>query len=689
MRVKRTALVVAISAVIGLLLAGPASATVVNPAPIASPLGDNTQLTLSSLGPGQGVTGFIANPGTSFDPTEGYPAANPGAGFTAKNEGFAGVIHATPAGGGAQLSMYCIDILTETNIGVGYELGTWDDANVPRVGFVARALADFYPNTNEPAALTNLNQKAAAVQATIWFFSDRYVLNTADPLHNTVLAMANMVIGQGPIVTPPPPSLTITPTAISTPVGTLAGPYTVASSATTTVTAVGADMFTDALGMQPLAPGATIASGAQIWLRSTGTSSAVLQAKAAATVPSGNVYLYDGNTPGKLAAQRLILAQTADLTTIVRALAEFQPPGSLVVNKTIGGTGAGQQGEIVIHVACEGTVLPDFTIPANTPAGTVSHTYDNLPAGAKCTVIETVDGHTSTVNVRKGGSGITVTIPSGGSVSADLTDTFATGSLIVNKTISGDGAGQQGAVTISVTCGGVAQPDFTIPAGAPAGTVSQEYTGILAGTVCTVTETANGATGTVVVTTDGSPQTVTISTGGTGTVTVTDANELVPGALVVNKTLSGSAAGQQGLIGILVACGGDNVFAFLIPPGTPGGTVPRVFEGIPAGSTCTVTESINGSTAAVDVVTVGSGQQVALTPGGTGSVDLTNAIEPAATPPTPAPTTIVPTEPSTEPGTLPSTGGGSDAGRLTLLALAAGGVGAVLVLVTRRRTRGT
>ena len=54
-----------------------------------------------------------------------------------------------------------------------------------------RLLNDYYPHTNEPATLTNLNQKAAAVQAAIWFFSDRYVLSTADPLHDAVVAIVN------------------------------------------------------------------------------------------------------------------------------------------------------------------------------------------------------------------------------------------------------------------------------------------------------------------------------------------------------------------------------------------------------------------------------------------------------------------------------------------------------------------
>ena len=47
------------------------------------------------------------------------------------------------------------------------------------MGYVARLLEleEYYPNTDQPVALTDLNQKAAAVQAAIWFFSDRYVLS--------------------------------------------------------------------------------------------------------------------------------------------------------------------------------------------------------------------------------------------------------------------------------------------------------------------------------------------------------------------------------------------------------------------------------------------------------------------------------------------------------------------------------
>jgi hypothetical protein len=672
--------------VVTLLAAAAPASAVVRPNPTGTErAGSNTEMRFTSVGPGRAVDGFIANVDNPFDPvSSGYPASDPPTtDWTHQPEGFAGDIIGTPTDNGPPLHLYCIDIRTITTFGTGYQLGTWDDANVPHVGYVAQLLTHYFPNTTAPTNLPNAADKAAAVQAAIWFFSDRYVLSTSDPLHDAVAAITDNVINNlGPLIEPPPPTLTISPSALSGPQGTAVGPFTVNSKTTgvATVTAVGATMYADAAGNTPLPAGAVVRDGNSVWLRAAGAGGAVLQAEAQAVVPTGNVYLYDGNS-GPDPKQKLILAETATLSAKAFAAATFQPPGTLVVNKTITGAAAGQQGPIVITVTCNGTALPPFTIPGGTPAGTVSQTYDDIAAGSVCTVLETADGHLPTVTVRKSGSGIEVTIPSGGTATADLSDTFAVGSLIVNKTITGNGAGQQGRVTITVRCGTTAEPDFVIPAGTPAGTVSQEYTGVPAGTVCTATETANGATGTVTVSTAGSPQAITIAANGSGTANMTDTYSLVPGSLVVTKSLTGSAAGQQGLIGILVACGGGNAFAYLIPAGTAGGDLPRVFEGIPPGSTCTVVEAINGSSTTVTVVSAGSGQQVTVPAGGAGTATLTNSIEPAQVAPTTTPTT----EPATMPETLPGTGGGGDAGSVIVVALAAGAAGAALLLITRRR----
>ncbi len=106
---------------------------------------------MSGTGPGQGVAGFIAKPGSTFDPVQTpYPTSNPTSGFDTLNEGFAGIIHAHPPGGGANQSLYCIDIRTATYGGIGYVLGTWDATTVPNVDYVARLLNEYYPNTTEP-----------------------------------------------------------------------------------------------------------------------------------------------------------------------------------------------------------------------------------------------------------------------------------------------------------------------------------------------------------------------------------------------------------------------------------------------------------------------------------------------------------------------------------------------------------
>ncbi len=135
--------------------------------------------------------------------------------------------------------------------------------------------------------------------------------------------------------------------------------------------------------------------------------------------------------------------------------------------------------------------------------GTTAETYTGIPAGSTCSATETADGSTSTVNVAiSGDNGTSVTVPGGGTATRHITDTYthATGSLEVSKLIAGPAAGDQGQVTISVSCGGAALADFVIPAGQTQ-PISKTYDGIAAGSTCTIDETVNGATSTVSVTT--------------------------------------------------------------------------------------------------------------------------------------------------------------------------------------------
>lgn len=591
---------------------------------------------MSGTGPGQGVAGSIAPPGSTFDPvTTPYPASPP-SDFTSKDEGFAGIIYAHPPKGGPDLSLYCIDILTATYGGVGYRLGTWDTANVPNVDYVARLLNEYYPNTSEPAtdpitgATLSTNQTAAAVQAAIWYFTDRYVLSMNDPLHGAVAAIVDHVqLPPPPSGEQPKPTLTITPSHVSGPAHTVLGPFKVETShPPATVTATGATMYSNAAGTMLLGDGITAEapSGQQIWLRSTGPTIAVLEATSTATVPHGNVYLYNSNIVGLSDAQHLILAKTDTLRTTVSGTAEFLPPGSLVVRKTITGPAAGSQARVVIHVACDdGVTRDDFIIRAGT-RGTKSKTYAPIPAGTRCTVTETRNGSVFGTNVVVIHGAQEATIPSGGTDTVTVKDFYYhVGSLLVRKTIAGPAAGMQGQIRIHSECNGKPlTPDFLIPAGTPASDQTKQYDDILVPARCKVTETVDGHTSTVSVDVVGSGQTVPVGPGDIAEADISDTYGLVPGQLEVTKSITGPLAGQQGQVVIHTVCNGTALSPdLIIPPGATGDHS-QMYSNIPTPATCVVTETVDGATSTVSVVITGSPDNVTIPAGGSGAAHITD-----------------------------------------------------------------
>src|SRR6476646_8198421 len=101
---KRT-VVAAVAFVIALLLgAAPAWAVFTPGDPPGTPrAGVSSEIVMSGTGEGQGVDGFIGPVGSRSDPTVPYPPAPP-EGFLPQPEGFAGIIHANPTGGGPPLS---------------------------------------------------------------------------------------------------------------------------------------------------------------------------------------------------------------------------------------------------------------------------------------------------------------------------------------------------------------------------------------------------------------------------------------------------------------------------------------------------------------------------------------------------------------------------------------------------------
>jgi hypothetical protein len=303
-------------------------------------------------------------------------------------------------------------------------------------------------------------------------------------------------------------------------------------------------------------------------------------------------------------------------------------PGQLEVTKTIAGPLAGQQGGVVIHTVCTpGANTPDFTIGAGA-TGVQSTTYSGVSAGASCVVNETANGQTSAVTVAVKGSPQTATIPAGGAAVASITDSYgaAPGSLLVTKTIGGALAGHQGPVSIHVVCNGTPMsPDFVIPAGTRAGTVSHSFDGIPAGSACTTTETSDGASATVMATVSGNGQSVAVPAGKAVSVSLMDVYQATPGFLKVTKRIAGRAARQHGRIAILVACGGPLYdFVFRIPARTRNSLVSRWFPGLPAGARCTVIEVAVGRTGKVAVVAIGKRQRVTIRANRSATVRVTD-----------------------------------------------------------------
>ncbi len=117
-----------------------------------------------------------------------------------------------------------------------------------------------------------------------------------------------------------------------------------------------------------------------------------------------------------------------------------------------------------------------------------------------------------------------VTVPSGKTVEADITNTyeFAPGSLTVTKTIAGPAATQQAGISILVDCGSDNIFGLQIPEGAPAGPVPDTFHDIPAGSTCTVVEIHDGHSETVDVERVGDGQKVKVPAGEKATADLTD-----------------------------------------------------------------------------------------------------------------------------------------------------------------------
>lgn len=389
-----------------------------------------TEATIVGVGDGRSVTGAIAP--ESFNPLNGYPAAIP-PGSTTHDASFAGTIRiADPVTGRTGLT-YCIDLTTDTENGVNYRIGHWSEANVPNMGYVEYILTHYYPTTNEPAGAATNADRAAAVQAAIWFFSDRYVLAPDSPIRALTQAIVADTLAHGPATEPAVPHLTVTPEHLPAPsTGQIVGPFTVSSDGPATIHLQGVEVFTDPNGQHPVSEGDTVNNGARLWARSvSGASPQGFVLERVVPVLVGTVMLYDGTNPGLATAQKLVLAQQTELVERAGVVLNRFEAGSLKVVKHITGTGAGNQGKIVIVVTCRAE-NPELNrrhiikVPAGTPAGDHNYTVSGIAAGSLCAISEPVTGENNAVDLaaRPVIDPTTVTVAAGQTSQVSVTDTF-------------------------------------------------------------------------------------------------------------------------------------------------------------------------------------------------------------------------------------------------------------------------
>ncbi len=338
----------------------------------------------------------------------------------------------------------------------------------------------------------------------------------------------------------------------------------------------------------------------------------------------------------------------------------------LVITKTIAGAEAGTQGAVTVTASCGGLNFGPFTLAPNSAAGTYTlATIPNLPIGVSCVVKETATGvvigstvsttYTTSSTGSTVGSGVNaqITVASGAvpsSVAFSNTYPAVVGSLAITKTIAGNVAGTQGAVVINATCGGTIYGPYTVAAGSTGTTAVATINNIPKGVVCTVNETATGANGTASVTTSytvnagasqtGSSASTTIVQNQTATVAWTNSYSRLLGSLTIQKTIAGTAAGQQGAIQFNVLCGSTNFGPYTLAAGATGTQTIATVGSIPAGSTCTVSEIALGqptNITATTSVTVNAGAAVSadtasavIAASATQAFAFVNSYEPAA-----------------------------------------------------------
>ena len=309
-------------------------------------------------------------------------------------------------------------------------------------------------------------------------------------------------------------------------------------------------------------------------------------------------------------------------------------------------------------------VTPDVPVTAELPVGTTCWFQEQgIPDG----VTATYDPATPS-----GDAGYTVVPaqqPSDGTIvgSVSVTNTYSTGSLVIQKTVSGPGVPtySHGPFVFDVSCDDRGVADVysttrTIIGSADGSPVrSEAVTGLPIGATCTVTETDNGGATSPLP----SPQTVTIVADAQSDVAfVTVDNRFAVGSIQLTKVVTGERApANAGPFVVAVTCTAATSGQVVVWSGdvSLGGGAPltATVVNVPTGARCTFAETADGGAIASTITPT----SVIVGDGTTATVTVTNDFGSA----------------------LPATG--ADIQRTIVFALLGIGVGSALVVVARRR----
>ena len=311
---------------------------------------------------------------------------------------------------------------------------------------------------------------------------------------------------------------------------------------------------------------------------STVTAGTAVTSAAITGIPTGTLCTvteethtrFDPTTPTPSTGQVTIDADTTTTQTV--SYTNVRKTATLTVDKlTSGGTGT-----FLFAVDCnDGTVHDRTGTDKLSITNTDTATVTGIPTGTSCTVTED-DNALFNSSLRSPSTSNTVAIADGGST-IYFQNTRKTGTLTVSKSRTGGSATD--VFTFEVDCTNDTFDRKGVQALTITGSGSATVTGIPTGTSCVVTETTDS-------------RYISTRTPSNGTVILDENGETVSFSNVRNTgtlTISKTTTGGSGTFTFTVDCDDDAFDTTRTITDTNSATV----TGIPTGTTCTVTETID------------------------------------------------------------------------------------------------